>query len=258
MRIRDIERQTLIEREQSTVNTRGRVIAGSPEAIERFWAWFGRSKVKDRQGRPLMVYHGTTGVFRSFDPERSNSHTNTGVPHSTFAFSDNPEVAVSYITADADKTDFAKPEYRDEFYRLIKTGSFEEQMQFLADHPVMPAPEYKPGGQVLPVYLRLVKPLVVDAKGYHWNDIYFQPKDYRAPESFTTNELAEYAHDNGYDGLIVKNVKDVHKGTAHQATVYCAFSPAQIKSAIANSGQYRADAHEIDEDQSSSVGRTNS
>lgn len=238
-----------MELAKSTTNASGRLISSSPEAIERFWTWFGKSKVVDKTGRPMIVYHGTTGVFKSFDPERSNSHTNTGVPHSTFAFSNDPNVALSYITLDADKTDFAKPEYRDEFVKLMRTGSFEQQMQYLEDHPVLPMPEYKPNGNILPVYLRLIKPLRIDAQGSHWNDIYCQLKGERRPDTYTTNELSEYAQDNGYDGLIVKNLKDVHKGPAIQSTIYCVFSPQQIKSAIANAGTYRPDASEIDEEQ---------
>jgi hypothetical protein len=239
--------EILLELAKTTVNSAGRVISASPEAIESFWNWFGNSKVKDRTGRPIVVYHGTDQDFRAFDPTRSNSNTNTGVPHGSFAFTDKPEVAVSYMTLDADKKDFARPELRDQFRQLMASGSFEDQMQFLHDNPLQPQPDYKPGGNVMPVYLRMMKPLRVDAKGYHWHDIYFQPKTYRQPEEFTTNEIVEYAMDNGYDGVIIKNVKDVHKGEAHAATVYFVFSPNQIKSVL-NRGTYRPDASEIDED----------
>jgi hypothetical protein len=239
--------EATLSRERSTINSQGRIIASTPEGIEQFWRWFGKSRLKDRDGRPLVVYHGTTGAFRAFDPEMSNSHTNTGVPHSAFAFTDTPDVAISYITQDADRKDFARPEYREQFRQLIKNGDFDAQMKFLHDHPVLPNPEYKDGGNVLPVYLKITKPLIVDAKGYHWHDIYFQPREYDRPESFTTNEIAEYAIDNGYDGLIIKRVKDIHKGMAHASTVYFVFSPEQIKSAIANRGGFRQDAKEIDE-----------
>ncbi len=238
--------EILLEFDRTAVNSKGGVISLSPETIERFWQWFGKSKVKDRQGRPVVVYHGTDQYFRAFDPLLSNSNTNTGVPRGVVAFTSNPDVATSYMTQDADKTDFARPELRDEFQRLIRTASFEDQMQFLYDHPVQPAPEYKPGGNVMPVYLRITKPLRVDADGSHWHDIYFKPRDYRVPESFTSNEIAQYAMDNGYDGVIIRDVKDVHKGPAHLSTVYFVFSPQQIKS-VFNSGTYNHAAPEIDE-----------
>lgn len=233
--------------DRSIVNSRGGVLASTPEAVERFWVWFGKSKVKNKAGQPIVCFHGTTGLFRAFDPEMSNRHTQTGVPHSTFAFTDHPDVAVSYITDKADNMEFATPELADEFRRLMKTGSFDDQMNFLYDHPKVNRPVYDDGGHVMPVYLKLLKPLIVNAKGYHWHDIYFKPKDYRVPESFTTNELAEYAQDNGYDGLIIRKVKDVHAGEDHLSTVYYAFSPNQIKSAIANNGMFST-GNEIDED----------
>jgi hypothetical protein len=36
-----------------------------------FKKWFGKSKVVDQNGEPLVVYHGTDKQFTSFDPEKS-------------------------------------------------------------------------------------------------------------------------------------------------------------------------------------------
>jgi hypothetical protein len=240
--------EILLELARTTINARGRVISADPDAIQRFWAWFGNSKAKDRQGRPLVVFHGTAAEFRSFDPDKSGSNTGTGTPRGAFVFTDSPEVAESYMTKEGDRKDFARKGAREEYQELIRNGSFDQQLQFLHDNPLVPSPIYKDSGNIMPCYLRMMKPLRVDAKGYHWHDIYFQPKDYRSPEPFTTNEIAEYAMKLGYDGVIIKNVKDVHKGPAHLSTVYFVFSPAQIKSAIGNRGSYSADAKEIDED----------
>jgi hypothetical protein len=229
------------EAEQSTLNSKGQIISRDPDAIARFWQWFGKSKVKNKQGQPLVMYHGTTGVFNSFDPNKSNSHTKTGVPHSTFFFTDHPAVATSYITQDADAKDFATSEIRAAYEALLaRKGSFDEQLQFLHEYPLEPKPVFKQGGSVMPVYLRMTKPLIVDAKGYHWNDIYFKPKEYRQAEEFSGNEIAAYAQQNGYDGMVLKKVKDVHKGEAHLSTVYAVFSPQQVKSALSNTGQYGA------------------
>lgn len=38
---------------------------------EAFKRWFGNSKVVDENGEPLVVYHGTTEDFDSFDPDRT-------------------------------------------------------------------------------------------------------------------------------------------------------------------------------------------
>lgn len=43
---------------------------GAQTDSEAFERWFGDSKVVDDQGRPLVVYHGTTADFTIFDPKR--------------------------------------------------------------------------------------------------------------------------------------------------------------------------------------------
>jgi uncharacterized protein (DUF697 family) len=51
-----------------TTNSKGQSIADSVESARNFWQWFGDSKVVDAQGRPLVVYHGTTVDFDRFKP----------------------------------------------------------------------------------------------------------------------------------------------------------------------------------------------
>ena len=46
---------------------------GDKEKIINFWNWFGDSKIVDKQGRPLVVYHGTPNRFNSFDPSKSKN-----------------------------------------------------------------------------------------------------------------------------------------------------------------------------------------
>ena len=230
------------------VNSLGKPISGNPEA---FWSWFGNSKVKDKQGRPLVVFHGTDSDFSKFDPDLSNSNANTGVPRGSFVFSDHTDVASSYSASQYGVNGWRDPKITAAFRELLKTGSFDDQMQFLADHP-SGYDEFKEGGNVMPVYLRITRPLVVNAKGDHWHEIYFQPKEYRSPEAFTTNEIAAYAKENGYDGVIIKNVKDVHKGPTHIGTTFFVFSPNQIKSAISGTS-YKTDSDDIQEDAEAST-----
>jgi hypothetical protein len=45
--------------ERHRMNSDGKLIAGTDEALRNFWRWFGDSVVVDDQGRPLVVYHGT-------------------------------------------------------------------------------------------------------------------------------------------------------------------------------------------------------
>lgn len=53
--------------DKTVYNSDGDRIAKSKEALENFYRWFGDSKVVDKQGRPLVVYHGTNKKFDTFD-----------------------------------------------------------------------------------------------------------------------------------------------------------------------------------------------
>ena len=56
--------------EKTVYNSEGQRIAKSKEALENFYRWFGDSKVVDKKGRPLVVYHGTRADFDTFDKEK--------------------------------------------------------------------------------------------------------------------------------------------------------------------------------------------
>lgn len=186
---------------------------------EAFKRWFGDSKVVDENGEPLVVYHGTSGKFDVF---KGKYHF----------FSDNENVAGGY-------------------------GS---------QNP-------------MPVYLSMKNPLIVDAYGQSFGEIYnaegykkaykdLTEDDYKkiaktyvssvdeAKEFFpknedgvvnlaraygekprSTNEWAEYAKKNGYDGVIIKDVNDTADISNVRSTDYIVFNPNQIKS-IYNRGTF--------------------
>lgn len=56
--------------EKTVYNSNGDRIAKSEEALRAFYNWFGDSKVVDKQGRPLVVYHGTKEKFNIFKGTR--------------------------------------------------------------------------------------------------------------------------------------------------------------------------------------------
>jgi len=64
-----------------------------------------------------------------------------------------------------------------------------------------------------------------------------------------TRSIVEYAQNNGYDGLIVKNVKDNYHNTqsTKPGTVYTVFSSYQIKSATNNNGNFDGNIKNINE-----------
>lgn len=59
---------TIDGKERPATNSNGRRIAQTGEGLRNFWKWFGDSKVVDGEGRPLVVYHGTTADFSEFKP----------------------------------------------------------------------------------------------------------------------------------------------------------------------------------------------
>lgn len=53
--------------ERTVYNSNGDRIAMSEPALRNFYKWFGDSKVVDKEGRPLVMYHGTNKKFEEFD-----------------------------------------------------------------------------------------------------------------------------------------------------------------------------------------------
>ena len=56
---------------RSALNSNGERIAKTAEGLQAFYEWFGDSKVVDKDGRPLVVYHGTNADFDTFDIEKA-------------------------------------------------------------------------------------------------------------------------------------------------------------------------------------------
>lgn len=57
--------------QRSTTNSAGRPLGRTEEEVRNFWRWFGDSKVVDADGKPLVVYHGTSSDFGAFDPGKT-------------------------------------------------------------------------------------------------------------------------------------------------------------------------------------------
>ncbi len=52
-------------------NSNGNRIAKTAEGLRAFYEWFGNSKVVDADGKPLVVYHGTSKEFNMFDIKKA-------------------------------------------------------------------------------------------------------------------------------------------------------------------------------------------
>ena len=81
---------------------------------ESFYRWFGKSKVVDKKGYPLRVYHGTGNVFSEFN---FSAGINAPVPQAVY-FSNSPVLA-SYVADISFKDANVKPVYLKIEYPLV-------------------------------------------------------------------------------------------------------------------------------------------
>lgn len=146
---------------------------------EAFRNWFADSKVVDAQGKPLVVYHGTTGDFSEFNPDMRGASTRVSDAKKGFFFVANGKAASEYTW---------------------KSGGMT--------------------GSVMPVYLSMIDPLVVDMPG-EW-----------APGKY--DEALDRAKSAGYDGVVIRGATTL----GAPGDVYIAFRPEQIKSATGNRGTF--------------------
>lgn len=63
---------------------------------DNFWKWFGDSKVVDKQGKPLVVYHGTNSKFKEFKTKKIGTHTDKGMYGKGFYFMDDANQTYQY------------------------------------------------------------------------------------------------------------------------------------------------------------------
>lgn len=161
-------------------NSLGRRISKTEAGRNAFNEWFGNSKVVNKSGQPLVVYHGTDFDFSEF-------RMGGGI-------------------------DFPDAAYFSSKKTVAKTYTSREK--------------------VLDVYLKIENPYITNADGQSYNDFY----DHLVSDM-------DYAARNGYDGVIVRNVRDdwgqSGKGGA-KADTYIVFNPEQIK-AVDNSGSFDRD-----------------
>ena len=186
--------------------------------------YFKESKIRDRQGDLLVVYHGSKS--KGFDAFEYSPARQTGTDFGeAYYFTTDYEKAKAYaydqlkdprLIAMRNK----RFEYLDKYdqtgdirysnaaMNLKYKGRTEEQIAAAAD--------WDTGGEVHAVYLDIKKPLVVDAQNQPYYKVY--------PAYF------KEAKERGCDGIIVRNVSDTAVGHPKPMDVYIAFKPEQIKS----------------------------
>lgn len=170
-----------------------------------FRAWFGDSKVVDAKGRPQVVYHGSPDLRELNDA-------------GFFATNDERAVAAGFLGGDWPERAVKERAY---FFTPDRKAATSYTDRFRA----YDRENAEPG--LVPVYISLQNPLVVDFGGERWTG---------------TDAAIARAKGEGYDGLIVENVRDHYQSGKTQKgdkphRVVVAFSPEQIKS-VDNSGAF--------------------
>ena len=170
-----------------------------------------RTQRAKEQGFTINAYHGTAedvAQFSANPPMRFSA----GQEGAIF-FADKPDLAASYAS------------YKD---RRLTPQLMEAKAK--GESTIMGVPRtaeemasrYQEGGNIMPVKLRMQQPLVVDAKGKNWSEVW--------------GDALSRAQAQGADGVIMKNVRDW--GDAEAAletknaprTVYALFDPSNIRS----------------------------
>ena len=189
----------------------------APPTGAAFDRWFDGSKVVDANGEPLVVYHGTRSNVEAYDQSFAKSATGDFEDSAIgFMFSNNPNAAGVFAVG------------------VNRQG--------------------RRGANVMPVYMSLKNPLIVEFDGQKFTDFELFRR-FKASLGTTARATTEGAgvqvqnalRDQGYDGVIVRNAKF---GTATPAVtrdaggpvgendIFIALDPTQIKSATGNNGNY--------------------
>jgi uncharacterized protein YjbI with pentapeptide repeats len=173
--------------------------APTSPAFER---WFGKSRVVDALGAPLLMYHSTQDPgFYEFDLKKIA-----------------PGQVGFYFTSS-----------------LENAGTYFRKRGRIKDPTPLDRYDRTHGG-IYRLWVRLENPFEFDAQGAMWNKL----KVPKYPRARMTYQVIAAAKRSGYDGVIFRNIRDF--GGLHEfqgpSDVYVAFSPTQIKSALFNDGSY--------------------
>lgn len=170
-------------------------------ATPEFKRWFGDSKVVDRDGEPLVVYHATDAEFTVFDRNKLGERTKQ---RDIEDFNMDMEDSVGLL-------------------RSAELGFWFSEKNLAEDEyggrHVLKLEDGKRIG--MPVYLSIENPNYVDTYDLM-----------ETLDNMTVEEYLQEMEDYGYDGLIVTDQE------FDNATSYVVFKPNQIKSATDNVGTF--------------------
>lgn len=224
--------------ENSRLAANGRTVAAN------FQDWFAGSCILDQAGKPKLIFHGTNQPIDSFEGERLGASTSSVSSKLGFWFSDNVVVAEDYankagrhVIADVVAHEAKTERLLKEMEAAERKGNWDrvdELTPILEAHELDAIRAGTTGQNIMPVYLAIRNPLVIDAEG----------------KSHGTGEGAAYIQQalaTGHDGVIFLNTTDSDSNTV--SNHYVVFSSSQVKSALSNSGLYDRNSVDISDRQ---------
>lgn len=218
--------------ERPTANSEGQPIHPTREGIVNFWRWFAGSKVVDKHGRPLVVYHAGT-IDPKEDIARGAMHFGTKK-----AAEDRAAALPGSLLIDDLSRDIWYGEHEDIWW----VGDFgpydtrDDAVDWIIDqaHSANDIPE-----DVVPIhtfYLRIKSPKQTDDASLGAPKV--RDEDYD-PDEDPWEEIIEWLPAK-YDGIKYRNAFEDPGSTS-----WVALGPRQIKSATFNSGAFSSEAYEM-------------
>lgn len=225
---------------------------------KNFINWFGdwinnpskASKVVDENGEPLVVYHGTSKKFNTFNTDinlevtdkQGNLQNVLNLPNSIYATS-NEVMATTYYEnesfLDKQLDDIVERIYETEYKGLISLKERDNRIKEVTDAYNKRKKLLK--GKNIPLFVNLRNVKIIDAKNSNWNKI----NDNGIIKS--TRDLEEENRDK--DGVIIYNVFDFGGRGGYigyqPSTVFIINKSNDVKSATSNNGEFSTTNNDI-------------
>lgn len=155
-----------------------------PTETAEFKKWFEGSKVVDPDGKPLVVYRGTTADFSTFDRSKANPESDLGAAF--YASSSPGDVGVNYAGEGPDLTGKIDQEAE----RIAQeTGREYDDPEVRAEARARWSTH---AGATMPLYLAIHNPVILD----EWSNGTFLDYEYEAPPIEKKSETL-YESDDG-------------------------------------------------------------
>jgi len=172
------------------IGAAGEALAKSARSMESLPNWIVEQEgvLRDAQGKPIVVHHGTGAEYGAMDKARLGENTGAASAKRGFFFSESPDTAARYMPHE--NAGVAKP---GEIRRVAE------------------------GGNIRRSVLKMTNPMVVDMQGASskaWRDRADVP-------SFRS--ILDQARANGHDGVIIKNTFD----GGPKDNIHVVFDPSQ-------------------------------